>query len=70
MDDIRELKSILDEEDRNVISNNIPVSLIGVELDSESPHISHGISASSRTQDCRESNEDWSGARRVGQNLS
>jgi len=46
MNNIWESESILNEEDWYVIANNIPISLISIELDSKSTDISHGISAS------------------------
>lgn len=43
MDDIGELDSILDEEDWNVVTNDIPVAFVCVELYSESSHISYSV---------------------------
>ena len=49
MDDIGKLDSVLNEEDRNVISNNIPVTLFGIELHGKTSYISDSISTSTRT---------------------
>ena len=70
MDDIRELHRILNEEDRNVVSNNVPVALIGIELDSEASHISNSIGRATATKDGREAKEDRSCARCVGEDAS
>jgi hypothetical protein len=44
VDYIRELHGILDEEDRNVVSNDIPVTLLGVELDGKTTNIADCVS--------------------------
>ena len=41
---IGKLDAFLDEEDWNVIADDIPVPLIGVELDSKAAYITHSIS--------------------------
>ena len=46
---VGELDRILDEEDRDIVSNNVPISLVSVELDSEASHVSHGVRATSAT---------------------
>lgn len=38
---------VLNEKNRDVVANNIPVALLSVKLDGESTDISHGISAAS-----------------------
>jgi hypothetical protein len=40
---IRELHSVLNEEDRNVVANHIPVAFFCVMLDGESTDIADGI---------------------------
>lgn len=70
VNDIRELDSILDEEDGDVVSDNVPVALFCVELDCESTNITNSIGATTATKDCRETKEDWSGAGGVGQDTS
>lgn len=44
---IWELYGILNKEDWNVVSNEIPVTFLGVELDGESTNISNGIGGTS-----------------------
>jgi hypothetical protein len=51
VNEIWELDSILNEEHRDVIANNVPVAFIGVELDSESTDIADCISATSASLD-------------------
>ena len=43
MHEIRKFHRVLNEKDRNVVSDQIPIALFGVELDRESAHITHGI---------------------------
>lgn len=57
MNDIRELDRVLNKEDRNVIPDNIPVSLRGIHLDGEPAHIAHRIRAALATLHSREPHE-------------
>lgn len=43
VDDVREFDGILDEEDRDVIANEIPDTLIRVKLHGEATNVAHGI---------------------------
>lgn len=70
VDDIGELESILDEENRNVVADNVPVTFLGVELHGKSTNISDGIRTASASQDCGETNEDRGCTRGIGQNTS
>ena len=70
MDDVHELDGILNEEDRNVIAHDVPVTLFGVELHRESSNISDGVCTSSATQHGRETEEERSFTRRIGHNSS
>jgi methyl coenzyme M reductase subunit C-like uncharacterized protein (methanogenesis marker protein 7) len=69
VDDIRELHRVLNEEDRDVVSNDIPVALVGVELDGETAHVSHSVCRTTRSKYRRESEEDRGLARGVGQDF-
>jgi hypothetical protein len=60
----------LDEEHRNVVSNNIPVTLVGVELDGETTHVSHGVGTSTATKHGGEAHEDGGGSACVGEHTS
>ena len=68
MNHIRELHGILDEKYGNVVANNVPVALLGVELDREATYISNSVGRATTTENCREAEEDWSLARGVGEN--
>ena len=48
MDNIGELDGILDEEHGNVVSNNVPIALLGVELDGKTPYIPYSVRGSPR----------------------
>jgi hypothetical protein len=56
---IRKLHSILDKEDGDIISNNVPVAFFRVELDREASHIANGIGRATATQHSREAHKDW-----------
>jgi len=66
VDNIRELDRVLDEEDRDVVSNNVPVTLLGVEFDRKPSNITNGIRGSARSKYSRESKEDGGLTRCVG----
>jgi len=51
MDSIGELDAVLDEEDGDIIANNVPVTLISVELYCESSHISDCVGAATASED-------------------
>ena len=52
---IGELHGLLNEEDRYIVTDNIPISLLRVELDGEPSHIADSvlIDPSLSTQPCR-----------------
>ena len=66
MDDIGELHRILDEENGNVVSNNVPIALVRVKLDCEATNITDRISGATATQHGREANENGGLARGIG----
>jgi hypothetical protein len=49
---------VLDEKNRHVVSDEIPYSLFGVELDRKTADVSRRIGGSARTGDRRESDEN------------
>jgi hypothetical protein len=67
---IGELHGILNEEYRNVVANNVPVTLFSVELDSKSTDIADGVCGSTATKHSREPQEYRSLARSISQNAS
>jgi len=60
VDNVGELDSVLDEENGNVVSNDIPVALVGVELHGEASYISDGIGGPPGAEDSRETYKDGS----------
>ena len=70
VDDIRELQSVLDEEHRNVVANNVPVAFIGVELERKPTYIADSVGTTTATKDCREALEQRCAARGVCQDAS
>lgn len=61
VNNIWEFYGILNEENRNIISDKIPVSLLSVEFGCEPAHITNSIGASTASKDGREPDKDWSG---------
>lgn len=43
VDQVREFDGILDEEDRDIVTDEVPVPLLGIELHSKSAHIARQI---------------------------
>lgn len=70
MNDIGKLDSVLNEEDRNIISNKIAVTLVSIKLYCETTYISDCISTATRARDRREADEDWRYSRSIGKNTS
>jgi hypothetical protein len=68
MDNIRELHGVLDEEDRDVVADDIPVALLGVEFDGKASNITDRVGAAAATEDCGKADEDRSLACLVSQN--
>ena len=66
VDQVCELDGVLNEEDWDVIADDIPIALLGVELDGKPPHVSHCIATTPRSKNGKESKED----RRVSRSVS
>jgi hypothetical protein len=56
-----EFYGVLDKENGNIISDEIPGSLLGVEFGCKPAHIANSISAATVSKDSREPDKDWSG---------
>lgn len=67
MNNIRELDSILNKENRNIIPNNIPVAFRSVHLHREATNITHSIRTPTTTLNSRKANKDGSFALCVSQ---
>ena len=55
---IREFHRVLNEKNRNVVADQIPIALVGIELYSETSHIAHGIGRAPFANDGREADEN------------
>lgn len=60
MDDIRKSDRILYEKDWNVITHNIPVPFLGVELHRKTTNVSDRVCATTATQNSGETKKHWS----------
>ena len=58
VDQIGKLHRVLDEEDRDVVADEIPVAFVRVELHREATHVSRGIGRAALAEDGREAHED------------
>jgi hypothetical protein len=61
MDNVWELYGVLNEENWDIISNQIPVSLLGIEFGCEPAHIANSIGTAAASKDGGEADKDWSG---------
>jgi len=52
VNNVRELHRILNEENWDIITHNIPVALFSVELDSEATNIADCVSGAAAPQHC------------------
>ena len=69
MDNIGEINGILNEEDGNVVSNDVPVAFIGVQFQSEATSVTNSVGTTTATQHIRETLEQRCRAASVGENL-
>jgi hypothetical protein len=58
MNYVWKLHRVLYEEDRNVVADDVPIALFGVELDGETADIANSVSGTTTTEDSREAQED------------
>jgi len=58
VDQIRKLHRVLDEEDRDVVADQIPVAFVGVELDGEAARVARRIDRAALASNGREAHED------------
>ena len=57
MDEIGKLHRVLDEEHRDVVADQVPVALVGVELDGEAADVAHRVGRSALAGDGGEADE-------------
>src|SRR5512141_3114248 len=67
MDEVGELDGILDEEDRNVVTDQVPVAFLGVKLDGKSAYVARGIDRARAAGDGRYTSEHGSPLADLGQ---
>ena len=58
VDQVGELDRVLDEEDRDVVADEVPVALLGVELHGEAAHVAGEVGRALAAGDGREADED------------
>ena len=57
VDQVGELDRVLDEEDRDVVADEVPVALLGVELDREAADVAGQVGRALAAGDGREADE-------------
>jgi hypothetical protein len=67
---VGELDGVLDEEHRDVVADNVPVALVGVELDSETADIANGVGTATGALDSGETDKGGGRTRGVGEDGS
>ncbi len=70
MNQIRELDGVLDKEDWDVIANDIPITLLSIELDGEASHVTDNVCTASATKHGGKSEEDRRGTGGIGKDVS
>src|ERR1700730_13802154 len=69
MVEVGELKGITQEEDRCVVSNHVPISLVRIELHGEAANIALGVRRATLTGYRREASKHRSGLADIGEDL-
>src|SRR5688572_13023057 len=60
MDDVGELDGVADEEDREVVADQVPITVLGVELDREAARIARRFRTIAAADDGREADRQRS----------
>src|SRR5271170_3766514 len=60
MDQIRKFDRVLDEENRDVVSHQVPVAFLRIELDCKSAHVARHIGGTGISGHGRETHKYWS----------
>ena len=58
VDDVRELDRVADEEDRQVVADQVPVAVLGLELDGEAARVAGDLGRIAAADDGREADDD------------
>ena len=67
VDEVRKLHRVLDEEHRDVVADQVPVALVGVELDREAAHVARRVGRAALAGHGREAHEDRRALSRLGE---
>ena len=67
VDEVGELDRVLDEEDRDVVADEVPVAFLGIELDGEAAHVARRIDRPGTAGHGREAGEDGRALADLGQ---
>ena len=57
VDQVGKLDRVLDEEDRNVVADQIPIALLGIELHGEAAHVARRVDRAGAARDGRKARE-------------
>src|SRR3546814_20559864 len=57
VDEIGEFHRVLDEKDRDIVADEVPVAAVGIELDRKTAHIARGVDRPRAAGDGRKANE-------------
>src|SRR5450759_3804515 len=70
MDEIGKFDGILDEEDRDIVADQVPVAFLGIKFDSKSAHVARGIHGSCAACHSRYPRKHGSSLTSLGKNFS
>jgi len=68
MDEIGELHRVLDEEHRDVVADEVPVSFVGIELNSKPPDVPGRVGRAAFTGHRGKAHEHWGPLAHLGEN--
>lgn len=60
VNEVREFKSVIDEEDGNVVPDNVPIAFFRVKLHGEASYVSYSVGATSAAKHRREADKGGS----------
>src|SRR3546814_15157120 len=61
VDQVGKFDRVLDEENRNIVADQVPVAAVGIELDREAAHVTRGVDGPGAAGDGRKTYEDRAG---------
>src|SRR5664279_5733190 len=69
VDEVREFDRVLNEKDRDIVADQIPVAFLGIELDGKTANVPWSIDRTGSARDSRESCEEFGALTAFGQDL-